>query len=88
MVELASAVNRGVIRTSVLFSVEVNNFCTVSNQIADRIQSIGLDNGGERHQGNFRVRMPDHALDETFASANGEEVNLSGGIAELHWVLS
>ena len=42
-----SAVDRRVVITAVCFGIEVNNLSTVSNQVADRIQSVRLNNGGE-----------------------------------------
>ena len=41
-----SAHHRSIITALVLLSVESNDLSTVSNQVAHRVQSIGLDNGG------------------------------------------
>ena len=75
-----------VARTSICFQVEVSDLSTVVDQVADVIESIGLDHGGEGSQFSLSTRMPDHTLDETLATGDGEEVNLSGRGLELYGV--
>lgn len=81
---IRSAVDGRVIGTNVCFSVKVSNFCTVGDQVADRIESIGLDNSAKGSNLAFSTRMPDHTLDETLATADGVEVDLRGAGEELH----
>ena len=81
-----SAVDRRVVSAAVLFSVEVNNLSTVGDQVVDGVESIALDNGGERDHLALSTRMPDDTLNETLAASDREEVNLSGGVGETHEV--
>ena len=68
-------------------NVEVSNLSTVSNQVADGVQSISLDNSGEGDHLTLSTRMPDHTLDKTLSRGSaGVEVNLSGGVGQLHRV--
>ena len=81
----ASAHHGGVVVTSVSMNVEVSHLSTVGNQVADRVQSIGLDNSGEGDHLALSTRMPDHTLDEPLSSRGaGVEINLSGGVGQLH----
>jgi len=85
---IISAINRAVIFTSVLFSVEISHFCTVGEIVTDVIESIRLNTSAEGSHllREFFSGVPDHTLDETLAAGDGEEVNLSGRGLELHWV--
>ena len=67
--------------------VEVSHLSTVGNQVADSVQGIGLDHGGEGDHLALSTRMPDHTLDEPLSSRGaGVEVNLSGRVGQLHRV--
>ena len=80
-----SAVDRRVILTSILFSVEVTNSGTVSDVTFNVILHADAIAGGERsHLRLLITRMPDDTLDETLASADGIEVDLGGGGVESH----
>jgi len=66
-------------------NVEVNHLSTVGNQVANRIQSVSLNNGGEGDHLALSTRMPDHTLHETLCGRSArEEVNLSGGVEKAH----
>ena len=68
-------------------NVEVSHLSTIGNEIADRVQSITLDNSGEGNHLTFRARVPDHTLDEPLSRGSaGVEINLGRGILELHGV--
>jgi len=82
-----SAVDGRIVLTLILFQVEVNHLGTVSNILADVIQCIGLDTGGERSHLSLFTLVPDDTLDKTLASAHGEEVDGGGRGLELHWVV-
>ena len=87
MVILTSAHHRGVVVTSVSMNVEVSHLSTVGNQVADGVQSIGLDHGREGDHLALSTRVPDHTLDEPLSSRGaGVEINLSGGVGQLHGV--
>ena len=69
-------------------NVEVNNLSTVGNQVVNRVDSISLNNGGECGHLALSTRMPDHTLDEAFASrSDGIVVNLGGGSEKSHGCL-
>ena len=65
--------------------IEISHLSTIGNQVADRVQGITLDNGGEGDHLALSTRMPDHTLDEPLSSRSARvEVNLSGGVDQLH----
>ena len=75
--------------TFVSIEVEVTDDSAVSNVLIDIIHCIRLHTSGERSHclRTIFTGMPDDALDETLASADREEVNLSGGGEESHGLL-
>ena len=81
-----SAVDRRVILTSILFSVEVTNSSTVSDVTFNIILHADTIAGGERSQFSLSTFVPDDTLDETLATADRIEVNLCGGGVETHVV--
>jgi len=83
-----SAVDGRVILTLILFQVEVNHLSAVSNIVADVIESIRLNTGGEGSHFSLLTLVPDDTLNETLAAAHGKEVNGGGGGLELHGVVS
>jgi hypothetical protein len=68
-----SAVDRRVIFTLILFQVEVNNLCTVSNILTDVVESVRLNTGGERSHLSLFTLVPDDTLNETLTSADGKK---------------
>ena len=88
MVILTSAVDRGVVRTLIWFKVEISYGGTVSDVVVNIIHHVRLGASGEGSHllRDLLSRMPDHTLDVTLASANGEVINLSGRGLELHGV--
>ena len=68
-------------------NVEVSHLSTVGDQIVDGIQSISPDHGGEGGHLTISTRMPDDTLDETLCLwSAGVEINLGGGVGQLHRV--
>ena len=67
--------------------VEICHLRTVGDQVVDRVDSISLDNSGERGHLALSTRMPDHTLDKTLGRGGaGVEINLGGRVDELHGV--
>lgn len=82
------AVDRGVVNPIVCFSVEICNFSAVGEIVADVVESVRLDTGGE---GSHLLRdlfsgVPDDTLDKTLATSDRVEVDLGGRGLELHGV--
>mgnify|MGYP004048690629 FL=1 len=85
--ECLSAHHRGIVVTIVAVNVEISHLSTIGDQVVDRVDSISLDNSGERGHLTLSTRMPDHTLDEPLSRGGaGVEINLSGRILELHGV--
>jgi len=83
-----SAHHRGIVVAIVAVNVEISHLSSVGDQIVDRVDSIGLDNGGEGGDCTITTRVPDHTLDKSLSRGGaGVEVNLSGRVLELHGVL-
>ena len=67
--------------------IEVSHLSTISDQVVDRVHSISLDHGRECGHLALSTRMPDHTLDEPLSSRSaGVEINLGGGVGQLHRV--
>ena len=82
-----SAHHRGIVVTIVAVNVEISHLSTIGDQVVDRVDSISLDNSGERGHLALSTRVPDHTLDEPLSRGGaGVEINLSGRILELHGV--
>ena len=65
--------------------IEICHLSTVGDQVVDRVDSISLDNSGERGHLALSTRVPDHTLNEPLSRRSaGIEVNLSGRVDELH----
>ena len=62
-----SAHHRGIVVTIVAVNVEISHLSTVGDQVADRIQSISLDDGREGSHFTLSTRVPDHTLDESLS---------------------
>tara|TARA_Y100000004_G_scaffold132865_1_gene150021 strand:- start:520 stop:786 length:267 start_codon:yes stop_codon:yes gene_type:complete len=85
MVVLTSAEDRGVIRTSVLFSVEVKNLSTIGNVVMDLILHLNLKNGRKCGHLIVSARVPDSTLGETMLTrALREVIDLCGRGGESH----
>ena len=83
-----SAHHRGIVVTIVAVNVEISHLSSIGDQVADRVQSISLDDGREGSHLTLSTRVPDHTLDEPLSRGGaGVEVNLSGRVLELHGVL-
>ena len=83
-----SAHHRGIVAAIVAVDVEICHLSAVGDQVVHRVDSIGLDNSGERGHLTLSTRVPDHTLDEPLSRGGaGVEVNLSGRVLELHGVL-
>ena len=85
---LLSAVDGRVVITSVFVEVDVSYSSTVGNILIDVIHCIRLNTGGERCHLSHIALVPDDTLDETLASAHGEEINGGGRGLELHRCVS
>ena len=82
--ELASAVDRRVVRTLVCFQVEVGYSGTICKILIDVIHCIKLHTSGERSHLSLFTLVPDDTLYETLTGADGIEVDLSGRGLKLH----
>ena len=62
-----SAHHRGIVVTIVAVNVEISHLSAIGDQVVDRVDSIGLDNSGERGHFALSTRVPDHTLDESLS---------------------
>ena len=82
-----SAHHRNIVVAIVAVNVKISHLSAIGDQVVDRVDSISLDNSGERGHFALSTRVPDRPLGETMLTrSNGEEVDLSCGGQELHWV--
>ena len=81
-----SAHHRNIVVTIVAVNVEISHLSSIGDQVADRVQSISLDDSREGSHLALSTRVPDHTLDKTLATSDRIEVNLSGRVLELHGV--
>ena len=85
--ELILAVDGSVVNPLIRFSVEIRNFSAVGEIVADVVESVSLDTGGERsHLREFFSGVPDDTLNKTLATSDRVEVDLGGRGLELHGV--
>jgi len=82
--ELASAVDRRVVRTLICFQVEVGYSGTICKILIDVIHYIRLHTSSERSHLSLFTLVPDDTLHKTLTSAYREEVNGGGGGLKLH----
>ena len=82
-----SAPHGRVFRRGNLFKVEVSNISTICNVVVHLVDHFRLNNSAISDHLTISTRVPGCPLGETMLTrSNGEEVDLSCGGQELHWV--